>query len=49
MLCSERQVLCHTVEGVGSFGAIIEFNVFKRIHSRYLYGACSSSTAFGRQ
>ena len=29
MLCAERQILCRTVEGVGSFGAIIEFNVLK--------------------
>ena len=29
VLCAERQILGCTVEGVGSFGAIIEFNVFK--------------------
>ena len=30
MFCTERQVLCRTVEGIGSFGAIIEFNVLKK-------------------
>lgn len=30
MLCTERQVLCRTEKGVGSFGAIIEFNVLKK-------------------
>ena len=30
MFCAERQVLCRTVEGVGSFGAIMELNVLKK-------------------
>lgn len=29
MLCAERQILCRTVEGVGSFSAIMELDVFK--------------------
>ena len=29
MLCAERQILCRTVEGVGSFGAVIELDVLK--------------------
>ena len=29
VLCAERQILCRTVEGVGSFGAVIELDVLK--------------------
>ena len=29
MLCAERQILCRTVEGVGSFGAVIELDILK--------------------
>ena len=36
MLCAERQILCRTVEGVGSFGAIMEFNVLKK-HAAVIY------------
>ena len=36
MLCVERQVLCRTVEDIGSFGAIIEFNVLKK-HAAVIY------------
>ena len=36
MLCAERQVLCRTVEGVGSFGAIMELNVLKK-HTAVIY------------
>ena len=36
VLCAERQVLCRTVEGIGSFGAIMEFNVFKE-HTAVIY------------
>ena len=30
MLCAERQILCRTVEGVGSFGAIMELDVLEK-------------------
>ena len=36
MFCAERQVLCRTVEGVGSFGAIMELNVLKK-HTAVIY------------
>ena len=30
MLCSERQILCRTVEGVGSLGAAIELDILEK-------------------
>ncbi len=36
MLCAERQILCRTVEGVGSFGAVIELDVLKE-HTAVIY------------
>ena len=36
MLCAERQILCRTVEGVGLFGAIMEFDVLKK-HTAVIY------------
>ena len=36
MLCAERQILCRTVEGVGSFGAVIESDVLKE-HTVVIY------------
>ena len=36
MLCAERQILCCTVEGVGSFGAVIELDVLKE-HTAVIY------------
>lgn len=36
MLCAERQILCRTVEGVGSFGAIMELDVLKE-HTAVIY------------
>ena len=36
MLCAERQILCRTVEGVGSFGSVIELDVLKE-HTAVIY------------
>ena len=36
MLCAERQVFCRTVEDIGSFGAIMEFDVLKK-HTAVIY------------
>ena len=36
MLCAERQVLGGTVKGVGSFGAVVELDVFKK-HTAVIY------------
>ena len=36
MLCAERQILCRTVEGVGSFGAVIELDILKE-HTAVIY------------
>lgn len=30
VLCAERQILCRTVEGVGSFGAIMELDILEK-------------------
>ena len=30
MLCAERQILCRTVEGVGSLGAVIELDILEK-------------------
>jgi len=36
VLCAERQVLCRTVEGVGSLGAVVELDIFKE-HTPVIY------------
>lgn len=36
MLCAESQVLCRAVEGVGSFGTVIELNILKK-HTAVIY------------
>lgn len=36
VLCAERQVLCCTVEGVGSLGAVVELDIFKE-HTAAVY------------
>ena len=51
MLCAERQILCRTVEGVGSFGTVIELDVFKE-HTAIIYmvlAAASQSLVGGEQ
>ena len=30
MLCAERQILCCTVEGVGSLGAVVELDILEK-------------------
>lgn len=36
VLCAESQVLCRAVEGVGSFGTVIELNILKK-HTAVIY------------
>ena len=36
MLCAERQILCRTVEGIGSLGAVVELDIFKE-HTAVIY------------
>ena len=40
MLCSERQILCRTVEDVDSLGAVVELDALEK-HTAVIYMAVS--------